>query len=94
MAVSLERPVEEAHKQNGANEGSRTWQTLLTAAAFPAGDDVGDDEEALPLSTQRKAAALGVRKESFNVVVARVKRLKADLNPTAVIKAGAYWFCS
>lgn len=39
VAVSLGRALEQAKKRNKTNEGNRTWQTLLTAAAFPAGDD-------------------------------------------------------
>ncbi|CAN0213602.1 unnamed protein product, partial [Ectocarpus sp. 13 AM-2016] len=34
-AVSLERAIDQAQKQRRTKEGSRTLQTILTAAAFP-----------------------------------------------------------
>ena len=58
-------------KKNKTKEGSRMWQTLLTAAPFrrPANDDEkeeeeDDEEEAMSMSSKRKAAAMGVTKKA------------------------------
>ena len=87
VAISLERAIEQAKKQNGTKEGNRAWQALLTAAAFGSGEEGGST-----MSTKRKAAAIGVREQSFNYAVDRAKRLKADLHPFEAIKRGIYWF--
>ena len=61
VGVSLQRAIKVVMKQNKTNEGSRTWQTLLTAAAFcrPANDDEEegkeeDEKEAMSMSSRRK----------------------------------------
>ena len=61
VGVSLQRAIKVVMKQNKTNEGSRTWQTLLTAAAFrrPANDDEEekkeeDEKEAMSMSSKRK----------------------------------------
>lgn len=87
-AVSVERALEQAEKQRRTVDGSRTWQTILTAAAFPLADDEGGSS----MSAKRKAAALGVRKQAFNSAVERGKKLVSDLNPTEAMKKGVYWF--
>ena len=86
-------------KQNKTNEGSRTWQTLLTVTAFrrPASDDEEeeeeeDEEEAMSISSKRKAAAIGVTKKTWCYAVKRMKQLRADLHPTEAIKNGIYYF--
>ena len=66
MGVALERAIETAKKHNKTNEGRRTWQTLLTAAAFrrPVNDDQEaeeEEEEPASMSSKWKAGALGVR---------------------------------
>ncbi|CAM9744043.1 unnamed protein product, partial [Ascophyllum nodosum] len=49
VAISLERAIEQAKKQNGTKEGNRAWQALLTAAAFGSGEEGGST-----MSTKRK----------------------------------------
>ncbi|CAB1121097.1 unnamed protein product [Ectocarpus sp. CCAP 1310/34] len=87
-AVSLERAIEQAQKQRSTKEGSRTFQMILTAAAFP----VDDVDEAPSVSARRRAAALGVREQAFNFAAERAKKLLSDLQPTEEIKRGVYWF--
>ncbi|CAM9723184.1 unnamed protein product [Ectocarpus sp. 12 AP-2014] len=84
---SLERAIEKAQKQRRTNEGSRTLQTILTAAAFPV-----DDVEASSISVRRRAATLGVREHAFKFAAERAKKLLSDLHPTEAIKRGVYWF--
>ena len=100
VGVSLQRAIKVAMKQkNKTNEGSHTWQTLLTAAAFrrPANDDEEEEEEeeeeeAMSMSNNHKAAAMGVTKKAWCYAVKCVKQLRADLHPTEAIKNGVYWF--
>lgn len=56
VGVALERALGAAKKHNKTNEGSRTWQTLLTAAAFnrPANDDGEEEEEEEAMSMSKK----------------------------------------
>ena len=61
--------LETAKQHNKINEGRRTWQTLLAAAAFhrPANDDEEEKEEEdgpTSMSVKRKAAALGVTEQA------------------------------
>ncbi|CAB1115158.1 unnamed protein product [Ectocarpus sp. CCAP 1310/34] len=86
-AVSLERALEQAQRQRRIKEGSRTFQTILTAAAFP----VDDVDGAPSVSARRRAAALGVREQAFNFAAERAKKLLSDLQPTEAIKRGVYW---
>ena len=97
VGVALEGAIEVAKKQNKTSEGHRTWQTLLTAAAFrrPANDDQEaeeEEEEPTLMSNKRKAAALGVREAAWSYAVKRVKQLQADLHPREAIEKGVYWF--
>lgn len=89
--IGLEGAIRQAKNTNGTSEGRRTWQTLLTATAFPAGD-FDDENASRSISAKRKAAALGVREQSWKFAVERVHRLSADLHPTEVAKKGLYWF--
>ncbi|CAM9614752.1 unnamed protein product, partial [Ascophyllum nodosum] len=75
-------------QKNKTNEGSHTWQTLLTAAAFQE----EEEEEAMSMSNNHKAATMGVTKKAWCYAVKRVKQLRADLYPTEAIKNGVYWF--
>lgn len=48
VGVSVQRAIKVATKQSTTTEGRRTWQTLLTAAAFRRsadGDVEGEEEE-------------------------------------------------
>ena len=97
MGVSLQRAIAVAMKQNKTKEGNRTWQTLLTAAAFRRQADEDAEEEggedgAMPMSSKRKAAAMGVREKAWCYAVQRMKQLRADLHPTEAITNGVYWF--
>ncbi|CAM9826993.1 unnamed protein product [Ectocarpus fasciculatus] len=87
-AVSLERAIEQARKQRRTKEGSRTLQTILTAAAFP----VDGVDEVPSLSAAPRAKALGVCEHTFNSAVERAKNLLPNLHPTEAIKRGVYWF--
>ena len=88
VEVSLQRDIDLAHIQYSIKEGRRTF-TLLTAAAF------GDyDEGGSKMSAERKADAIGVRKQNFNFAVDRAERLRADLHPTEARKGSVYWFWS
>ena len=97
VGVALERAIEMAKKHNKTNEGRRSWQTLLTAAAFrrPVNDDQEaeeEEEEPASMSSKRKAGALGVREWAWSYAVKRVKQLQADLHPREAIKKCVYWF--
>ncbi|CAB1103201.1 unnamed protein product [Ectocarpus sp. CCAP 1310/34] len=87
VGASLKRAIEQAQKQRSTSDGHRTWQTLLTAAAFMV-----EDEEGSQLSAQRTAAAINVRRQSFNFAVGRAKKLNPDVRPTEALKDGVYWF--
>lgn len=87
-ATSLELALQQAQKQRRTTEGHRTFQTILTAAAFGEADDDGDSST----SGRRRAAALGVNEKAFNFAAARAKKLMADLSPAEAIKNGVYWF--
>ncbi|CAM9775752.1 unnamed protein product, partial [Ectocarpus sp. 13 AM-2016] len=84
---SLERAIKKAQKQRRTNEGSRTLQTILTAAAFPV-----DDVEAPSILVRRRAAAFRVRERAFKFAADRAKKMLSDLHPTEAIKRGVYWF--
>ena len=78
VGVALEGAIEVAKKQNKTSEGHRTWQTLLTAAAFrrPANDDQEaeeEEEEPTLMSNKCKAAAMGVREAAWSYAVKRVE---------------------
>lgn len=97
VGVSLKRAIEVAQKQNCTDEGRRTWQTLLTAAAFspPANDEEeeeAEEEDSTLMPAKRKAAAVGVTEKAWSHALKRAKGLKADIHPTEAIKQGAYWF--
>ena len=87
VGFSLQRAIEQAQKQHSTKRERRTWQTLLTAAAF--GDD---EEEGSMMSAECKAGAIGVCKQTFNFTVDRAERLRADLHPTEAKKGGVNWF--
>lgn len=101
VGVALERAIGVAQKQNKTNEGRRTWQTLLTAAAFPRRandgaeeeDEEEEDEEEEPqsISGKRKAAALGVSEKAWRYALKRMKALEADIYPAEAIENGVYW---
>ena len=85
LGVSLKRAIHQAQKQHSTTEGRRTWQTLVTVAAF-RDDEEGDSK----VSATRKAAAIGIRQQTFLFAVDRAKRLRADLHPDEAIDV--YWF--
>ena len=87
VGVSLKRAIQQAQKQHSTTVGRRTWQTLVTAAAF-RDDEEGDSK----VSATRKAAAIGIRQQTFLFAVDRAKRLRADLHPDEAIKGDIYWF--
>lgn len=59
LATSLKGSLRDAAKHNHTQEGSRTWQTILMAAAHDDGD------EASTVTGKRKADFLEVREEAF-----------------------------
>ena len=87
VGVSLKRAIQQAQKQHSTTEGRRTWQTLVTAAAF-RDDEEGDSK----VSATRKAAAIGIQQQAFLFAVDRAKRLRTDLHPDEAIKGDVYWF--
>ena len=87
VGVSLQRANEQAQKQHSTKKGRRTWQTLLTTAAFG-----GDKEGRSTMSAERKADAIGVCKKTFNFAVDHAERLQAELHPTEARKGSVYWF--
>ena len=87
VGVPLKRVIQKAQKRHSTTEGRRTWQTLVTAAAF-RNDEEGDSK----VSATRKATTIGIRQQTFLFAVDRAKRLRADRHPDEAIKGDVYWF--
>lgn len=77
--------VKAAGRHGRTNEGRRTFQTLLTAAAH-GGD--GD----MKLSLKRKSEIVGVHPDHLTSARRRVQSLEPDTLPTEAMENGAYWF--
>lgn len=98
VGTSLQRAIKAAEKHKNTSEGNRTWQTLLTAAAFPLPANDHQEgggkeyEETKPASVKRKAAAVGVTEQEWSDAVKRAKLLRGDLEPLEAIRKGFYWF--
>ena len=69
----------------GTNEGRRTFQTILTAAAYD-----GNGPSRVP--AKRKAEILGVHPRYFSTARQHARLLRPDISPTAAMDEGTYWF--
>ncbi|CAB1097295.1 unnamed protein product [Ectocarpus sp. CCAP 1310/34] len=88
MVAGTKKALAAASTQGRTNEGRRTFQTILTAAAF----DGDDGDEPSRVTSKRKAELLGVHPEHFVSANKRVARLRSDLAPEEALGEGAYWF--
>ncbi|CAN0297780.1 unnamed protein product, partial [Hapterophycus canaliculatus] len=88
MVAGTKKALAAASTQGRTNEGRRTSQTILTAAAF----DGDDGDEPSTVTSKRKAELLGVHPEHFVSANKRVARLRSDLAPEEALGEGAYWF--
>jgi hypothetical protein len=85
MVAGTRKALAAASTQGRTNEGRRTFQTILTAAAF-------DGDGPSRISSKRKAELLGVHPEHFVSANKRVSRLRSDIAPAEAIGEGGYWF--
>ena len=85
MLAATRKALAAASTQGRTNEGRRTFQTILTAAAF-------DGDGPSKVTAKRKAELLGVHPEHFVGANRRVTRLRSDLAPEEALAEGAYWF--
>ena len=85
MLAATRKALAAASTQGRTNEGRRTFQTILTAAAF-------DGDGPSKVTAKRKAELLGVHPEHFVGANRRVARLRSDLAPEEALAEGPYWF--
>ena len=85
MLAATRKALAAASTQGRTNEGTPTFQTILTAAAF-------DGDGPSKVTAKRKAELLGVHPEHFVGVNRRVARLRSDLAPEEALAEGAYGF--
>ena len=86
---ALRAALESARPQVRTTAGSRTYQTLLTAAAHA---HVGLGESAPKMLEQRRAELFGVPEKVWRDARRRYKSLISTLHPDKALEQGAYWF--
>ena len=85
MISATKKALAAASIQGRTNEGRRTFQTILTAAAI-------DGDGPSRVTAKRRAEHLGVHSEHLVGAKKRVRRLRSDLTPSLAMDEGAYWF--